>query len=1146
MLKKRGFLLLLLIVGFQICLATSAHSRTDVEKQIDVLNDKAALMYRTGRFSEAVPLLKKAVAIAEKHYGPDHKETASMQNNLAMTYHRAGDFAHAEPLFKQALATFKKTLGPKHAQVASTTNSLAKLYLDMGDFARAEPLLKESLALREKILGPDHKDVATSLNDLAQFYKATGDYKQAEKMYQRAAAIYEKSLGPNHTHLATVLYNLANLYRSVGDYKKAEPLYQRSLAIREKALGGDHPEVAISLSNMGIFYEALGDYNRAEQFYNRALAIYEKRLGPDHPDVGGVLISLAGLYKAKGEYDRAESAYKRALAIYDKKAPNHPNVASASNDLGLLYKELGDYRRAEKYYRHALAVSEKSQGPDHPRTAATINNLAALYHKAGRNDEAESLYKRALSIVEKAFGPDHPNVAAGLNNLGTLCVDRGDFNQAVTYFNRSLSIVEKTLGPDHPYVATSMYNLGSAYKALGDYGSSVPFYERSLSIRKKILGPESPAVASCLNDLGQVYAAQGRYANAHGLFKQVNNIDYKLIRQVMEFTSEEQKMEFLATKQARLEISMCLAVKHLSNDKTARKDALNWWLQRKGIILEAQKQFQEALVHSDDPNVVKAMQELGLVRAELSKLVFGGPGPEGPDAYQRRIADLEKQRDALEAKLIKLSQSFARQKKAIQADTRQVAGALPRGAVLLEIVRISYYDFKGQGLTNKWLPDHYLAFVLHAGNGDQVGLVDLGQADPINKAVAAFKKAMASPRELNTINAASRELHRLVFAPVQTKLGKSKEIFLSPDGDLNLIPFEVLQDSDGNYLIEQYTFNYLASGRDMIGFGAIRARSGKSLLVGDPNFDASGKSAGGEVDDSRRSADLRGIQFGRLPGTLEEVKAIQHILGPGNAVLKTGKQADENALFRARSPRILHLATHGFFLTDQQLEAFRDAEPYGGRVGKSGAKESSQVKVENPLLRSGLALAGANQALRSSGSSRSGGLLTAEKVLSLRLEGTALVVLSACETGLGEVKRGEGVYGLRRAFVQAGTKGLVMSMWSVPDQETKELMAEFYTNLTKHKLSPNAALRKAALAEMKIVKDRYGQAHPLFWGAFIYLGEPEVGEFKAGGSYRAETVAASATDAGGSRSAREEEAGNPLDRAKSMAQRACFVESISK
>jgi tetratricopeptide (TPR) repeat protein len=1145
MLKRRGFLFITLIFLLQIFLATSVHARTDAEKQIDVLNDQAALMYRTGRFSEAIPLLKKALAIAEKHFGPNHKETASMQQNLAMTYHRAGDFAHAEPLFKQALVTFKKTLGPNHKQVASTVNSLAKLYLDMGDYARAEPLLKESLALREKILGPNHKDVATSLNDLAQFYKVTGDYKRAEKMYKRAAAIYEKALGPNHTHLATVLYNLANLYRSMGDYKRAEPLYQHSLAIREKALGSDHPEVALSLGKMGIFYEALGDYDRAESLYKRALSIYEKKLGPDHPDVGGVLISLAGLYKAKGEYDRAESTYKRALAIYDKKLPDHPNAAAASSDLGLLYKDLGDYKRAEKYFRRALAVYEKTQGPNHPNTAATINNLAILYHKTGQYEQAESLYKRAMSIVEKAFGPNHPNVAGGLNNLGTLCVDRGDYRQAATYFKRALSIVEKTLGPDHPYVAMCLYNLGGAHKALGDYGRAAPLYERSLTIRKKILGPESPAVASSLSSMAQVYAAQDRYAKAHGLFKHVNSIDYKLIRQVMEFTSEEQKMEFLATKQARLEVSMCLAVKHLSDDETARKDALDWWLQRKGIILEAQKQFQEALVHSDDPQVVKSLQELGRVRAELSKLVFGGPGPEGPDAYQRRIADLEKQRDALEAKLIKLSQSFARQKKTIRADTRQVAGALPKGAALLEIVRISYYDFKAVGQKGKWLPDHYLAFVLHAGKGDQVGLVDLGLTDPINKAVAALKKTMATPQKAAELNAASLELHRLVFAPIQAQLGKSREIFLSPDGDLNLIPFEVLQGSDGKYLIENYTFNYLASGRDMIGFGSVRARAGKSLLLGDPNFNASGKGASGAADDSRRSADLRGIQFGRLPGTLEEVKAIQKILGPGNAVLKTGKQADETALFQTRSPQILHLATHGFFLTDQQLDAFREEGPHGGRVGKSGLKRAEAPRIENPLLRSGLALAGANQAISSRNPSQSGGLLTAEKVLSLRLEGTDLVVLSACETGLGEVRRGEGVYGLRRAFVQAGTKGLVMSMWSVPDKETMELMTQFYTNLTKHRLTPNAALRKAALAEMKIVKDRYGQAHPLFWGAFIYLGEPTVGGFKAGGSYST-TTAASTTDAGGSRSVSEEETGsNPLDRAKSMAQRACFVRSTS-
>ena len=282
-------------------------------------------------------------------------------------------------------------------------------------------------------------------------------------------------------------------------------------------------------------------------------------------------------------------------------------------------------------------------------------------------------------------------------------------------------------------------------------------------------------------------------------------------------------------------------------------------------------------------------------------------------------------------------------------------------------------------------------------------------------------------------------------------------------------------------------FNYLASGRDLIGFGLLQGKSGPPLLMGNPDFDLGSTDKEGvtrelglqpdqRVLTARRSPELRGTRFTPLPGTGEEIKAISGILGP-EARIYAGKQALEEVLAaQTESPRILHLATHGFFLTDQQIKALIDRRALLIADDKLLPEDA---RIENPLLRSGLALAGVNRALEVGEVEGSDGLFTAEEVLGLRLHGTDLVVLSACETGLGEVKSGEGVYGLRRAFVQAGTKGLVMSMWSVPDKETQELMVQFYKNIKAGKMSKSEALRSAALRQMKIVKDRYGHTH---WG----------------------------------------------------------------
>jgi CHAT domain-containing protein/Tfp pilus assembly protein PilF len=895
---------------------------------------------------------------------------------------------------------------------------------------------------------------------------------------------------------------VVKLYKQ-GGYAKAIPIAKNVQAILEKAFGPDHPHVATGLNNLALLYVSLGDYGQAEPLYKRALAIKEKSLGPHDPRVATSLNNLAELYRRLGDYAKAEPLYKRALAIREKAlGSNNPDVAESLNNLALLYFSLGDYAKAEPLYNRAMAILEKTLGPDHPRVATGLNNSAALYHRLGDYDQAEPLYKRAMAILEKTLGPDHPDVATGLNNLAELYSERGDYAKAEPLYKRVLAIREKALGPDHPGVAIGLNNLAELYRKRGDYDQAEPLYKSALATLKNALGPDHPRVAIALSNLVILYAAQDKIVKAHELNKRVQEIDRHIIENVMGFTSEDQKINFLALKKGDLAGFLTLIDRHLIQSPSARKDALNLWLRRKGIILEAQRRFQEALVYSDDPEAVKTLQELARVRAQLSVLALGGPGKRGLAAYKKRLADLKAQKEQLKTKLIKLSQSFAVSQKIARANCETVARSLPQKSVLLEFARIEMFNFKAKGREKKWQPARYLAFVLHAGQGDRVGMIDLGNAEAIDREVTRFKKEVLDLRDLKATKATetSKIIYRLVFAPLKKELGNAKEIFISPDGNLNLIPFEELQGPDGRYLIEDYTFNYLATGREVLGFGQIEKQGQRVLLMGDPDFDMGSKEKNSalrklalgeayQADTAKRSTDMRGIRFSRLPGTREEVMTIQNIMGKDKAVVYTGKKALEGVLRGKEMPSIVHLATHGFFLSDLDFIDLADQTIDQG-IAVSPKPIGDKVKVENPLLRSGIALAGANTTLQSRSYEKSDGIVTAEKILGLRLRGTDMVVLSACDTGVGEVKAGEGVFGLRRAFTQAGTRSLVMSMWSVPDTETKELMVEFYKNVQSGRMNHCQALRQAALKEMKIVKERYGYANPLFWGAFVFMGEP--------------------------------------------------------
>ena len=1082
-------LLIVLILGVTLLVGTPGWPDENSLQKAEELNQEVRRLYNQGRYAEAIPLAEKNLLIREQVLGAKHLSTVTTLHNLAALYMATGAYDKAEPLYKRSLTMMDIIMGPEHPSTAATLNGMANLYSKMGAYDKAEPLYKRSLAIREKSLGPEHPDTATPLCNLAVLYYHTGTYDKAEPLYKRSLAIREKFLGPDHPDTAIPLNGMALLYQTMGAYDKAEPLYKRSLTITEKVKGSEHPDTATPLGNLADLYRDMGAYDKAEPLYKRSLAISEKSLGPEHPSTATPLHNLAVLYHHMGAYDKAEPIYKRSLAICEKSlGPEHPSTATTLSGMADLYKAMGAYDKAEPLYKRSLAIYEKTLGPEHPSTITALHNLAVLYHHMGAYDKAEPIYKRSLAMCEKSLGPEHPNTASFLNNLAALYDTMSAYDKTEPLYKRSLAIYEKSLGPEHPHTASSLNNLAVLYHNTGAYDKAEPLYKRSLAIREKVLGPDHPDTTILLRNLAVLYDAQGRNGIALALMERAQESSRKQIEQVVGFASEAQQIQFLATREYIFFTYLSLIQQRFRDNHKAIRNVLDAWLTRKGILLEAQKRIQKVLATGDNPQAQEIFAELIVVRQELARLVLGGVGKEGPEAYQKHIADLTGRKETLEGQLNRLSQAFAQQRKTRIAATADVASILPKGAVLIEMARIKDFDFK----TGKWGASRYLAFILSPGKGSDVSLVDLGEADNIDQKAASFKKSLGNSKTLPDVLAKqSNDLYRLIFAPLTSALGKSKQIFLSPDGSLNLIPFEVLQDDRGHYLIDNHTFQYVSAGRDIAGYGMIKEKGQKALLMGDPDFDLAARQATEEKERPlTRSRQMQGLTFSRLPGTKEEVDAVAAILGRATSDTYTGKAATESVLMQQRSPRILHLATHGFFLSDQIWSSMVDEKSRGititARETPSGKKPA---RIENPFLRSGLALAGANRSLAQEGVTD--GILTAEKILGLTLRGTDMVVLSACETGAGDVKNGEGVYGLRRAFTQAGAKSLVMSLWEVPDVETKELMVSFYQNLQSGKMNRAAALRNAALKQRETVKSRYGHDNPYYWGAFVFLGEAE-------------------------------------------------------
>lgn len=846
-----------------------------------------------------------------------------------------------------------------------------------------------------------------------------------------------------------------------GKYAEAIPPAERVLALREKAHGPDHLEVAPSLNNLAKLYESAGDPARAEPLYLRSLAVSEKALGPDHTFVALALNNLAGLYKQRGDFARAEPLFRRAVAIY-----------------------------------------EKALGPEHPNTAVALNNLANLYDGLGDLERAEPLYLRSLAIREKAHGPDHPRVASVLNNLGMLYKAKGDVRRAAPLLERALAISEKTLGAEHPEVATALNNLAIIHMGGGDYASAEPLSQRALTIYRKMLGPDHPEVAKALGNLSTLYEARGDVARAVEYLSRAEEVRERNLSLVLAAGSERQKLAYLANLTGETSATVSLHARSAPSDPRALRLSLTNILRRKGRALDAMSDQLAALRARLDPQDRSLLDQLSAAQSELSSLVLGGPGGSTPGEHRAAVSRLEAEAERLLDAVSRRSAEFRARTRAVTIE--QVREALPPGSALVEI--FSYYPFdpKAKSADGRFGLPRYVAYVL--GKGGEPLWADLGAASEIDAYVLRFLSDLKCPQEVSPekkcrpvaeVMGIARAVDERVMRPVRALLGDAKHVFVSPDGLLNLVPFAALVDEQARYLVESYSLTYLTSGRDLLRMQHAGESRQPPLVIGDPLFGESLARGNPPSPGARpsRSTDTQAISFQRLKGTAEEARAVGSIL-TGARVL-TQSEATEQALKQASSPRVLHVATHGFFLPDEPA-----AESGAPGAGLRGAGDGRRVigRAENPLLRSGLALAGAN-AGRSAGGEDA--ILTALEASALDLWGTKLVVLSACETGVGEVRTGDGVYGLRRALALAGSESQVMSLWKVSDDATRDLMVSYYKRLRAGE-GRTEALRRVQLEMLRGGARKQAGAqrglsgslgatadrsHPYFWAAFIQSGD---------------------------------------------------------
>lgn len=944
-------------------------------------------------------------------------------------------------------------------------------------------------ALKEKKLGADNPETLRALEDVARFMASTGDFVGALKIHQQLLARAEKKFGVDAPETLPALEGLASQYWVAQRYDQADRLYQRVLALHKKKDGPDSPLYVTYLQLYGGLLWGRGSLTSAEQYYLEAKKIQDKLSGGDDMQSVGLLMSLGHIYWAQGQRTKAKKFFEQTISVSEKfyrEKMNDPSQAAGMIlAVAQIYSMGGEpgwarplEEKGEKLYREAIATIEKDSGPTDWRLVAPISALASLHMNRKQYNQAEKLYRRLMAIDE-AQRKAQKGPQSALGSIGTLFQlaylerRRGHPQAALPLFARVREVYQKTYGD---YMAGTIdQQIADVWREMGRYRDAEKLLERVVKSTRKTWGPRHPMLSYQLESLSLIALAEGKTRPALDRMREALDIQEPNLALVLATGTESDHATYFQRIAHQLSMVISLNARYAPKDARAAELAMTTVLRRKGRILDAAASTVAALRGQLSADDQKLLDELAAARAQLARLILAGPkAMDKPEEYSVEVGRLESEVKRLEDQVRRKSAAYRATSQPIEL--ARVQKAIPADAALVEMVLYQPFDARKWGMDVPLEPRRYAAYLV--GRTGAPRWIDLGQADAVDKAADRFLEALADPDSAD-VDKLGRALYDRAMKPVVGQLGKTSKLLVAPDGLLNLVPMGALVDETGKHLVRRFTFTYLTSGRDLLRIGVTARPRSAPLIVADPSFDDAPADAPGGGTRGRRSRDFRSIKWQRLPGTAEEADALGKLLT--DARVLRGTRATEAALKKASGPRILHIATHGFFLPaepppPQEIAAMSGGPPMGVFATQAAADQSGP---ENPLLRSGLALAGANK-LSSGGED---GVLTALEAAGLDLWGTQLVVLSACETGVGKVTEGDGVHGLRRALVIAGAETLVMSLWQVDDKATRELMTGYYQRLRQGE-GRSEALRQVQLKMLR--SERH--SHPYYWASFVPTG----------------------------------------------------------
>ncbi len=614
-----------------------------------------------------------------------------------------------------------------------------------------------------------------------------GKYEDARLSAEQALSISEKVLGTQHPSLSNPLYQLSRYYEDKEDFAKTISLRERALAILEKSFGEEHPLTADLSRSLAVAYIETNEMVRAERLARRALEVTQKQLGPEHYLVARCLSVVAQTTRGTTRLEYLQ----KALTIAEKTSgTDHLYVGIVLNLLGLFYLNIGDHQQAERYLVRSKTVNEKTLGPENISFAVSLHNFGIIARQRKDYVKAEECYRNAIVIVEKAFGLENPRLAPIFNNIANIYRAKGEYAKSIEAHLRALRIWETTRGPYHPYTLLSLGNLAKTYAALGSLSEAIVFQERVDKVIERNIALNL-AIGSERQKLAYL-----------------NSID------------RANRSNYLAERRSRAALI-----------PSASALAALVLLQRKGRVLDAMSESFASLRRRSNAEEQSLIEQFNKTTAELARLVLNGPQTLTYQEHQKKILELEEEKERLERNISRRSAEFRAYLQVVTLSAIQAA--IPANAALIEFAIYRPFDPKAESNSEAYKAPRYVAYVIRQRQG--VGWCDLGDAKAIDDAIEGWRRALRDPKR-SDVRQLSRAVDEKVMRPVRALIGNTTQLLLSPDGALNLIPFEALLDEEGRFLIERYSSSYLTSGRDLLRLGVGRPSQGELLVMAAPSF----------------------------------------------------------------------------------------------------------------------------------------------------------------------------------------------------------------------------------------------------------------------------------------------------------------------